>query len=130
MLPASSLLLAAEVPGPQPVDLIYILGVLAVGAFAARNFFDSIFPENDEYVPPMPALSKIPIIGALFEDPAGGMDPAEKAEELRQKIAAAAAAGDIETAYYTEKELKQLLAETGVRYMADAVREEDLPEKW
>ena len=129
---SGALLVADAAPGPQLSDLFYIVGVIAVIAFGARQVFDSIFPENDEYVPPMPTLSSLPVIGGLFDDPTGGMDPAEKAEELRAIITRAAAEGDIETAYRTEKQLKQLLAETGVRFMVDddAAQEENLPKKW
>ena len=37
-----SVLLAAEVPGPQLVDVFYIGGVFAVAAFGGRQVFDSL----------------------------------------------------------------------------------------
>ena len=131
---AASNLLAVEVPGAQPVDIFYIAGVVVVLGFGAKIVFDSAFPENtDEYVPPMPGslpgpLKNLPFIGD------GGKDPAQ-AEALRQKLLAAAEAGDLETAYRTEKELKNLMAESGMRLVVDDEfqRSEDaepLPDKW
>lgn len=122
---------ATEVPGAQPVDLLYILGVGGVAAFAVRSVFDSAFPENtNEYVPPTTGtLRGLPFIGG---DQA---DPAEEAERLRQQLLAAAEAGDLKTAYEKEKELKNLMAETGMRLIVDDEfqRSEDaesLPDRW
>ena len=48
--PATTNLLAIEVPGAQPIDALYVVGVIGVFAFAARGVFDSAFPENtNEY---------------------------------------------------------------------------------
>ena len=132
---AASNLLAVEVPGAQPVDIFYIAGVVVVLGFGAKIVFDSAFPENtDEYVPPMPGslpgpLKNLPCIGD------GGKDPAQEAEALRQKLLAAAEAGDLETAYRTEQERKSLMAESGMRLVVDDEfqRSEDaepLPDKW
>lgn len=134
--PLPAVLLAAEVPGPQFVDLFYIGGVVAVAAFGGRQVFDSVFAENtNEYQPPLPSpsslLSKLPFVG-------GGSDenPEEVAEDLRQRMMAAANAGDLETAYRLEKEMKNVLAESGVRFIVEddgdysPDKEEKLPSKW
>ena len=118
-------------PGPQFVDIFYVGGVFAVAAFGGRQDFDSAFAENtDEFRPPMPGQLPGPLRNLPFIGGGERGDPEEEAEMLRQKVQEAAEAGDMETAFRTEKELKQLLAETGVRYMADESREENLPERW
>ena len=134
----SSPLVAVEVPGAQPVDLLYILGVVGVAAFGVRQVFDSAFPENsDEYVPPMVGsglpnpLKNVPFVGG-GQEPA---DPAEQAEQLRVRLLAAAEAGDLRTAYNLEKELKNLMASTGMRLVVDdefakSEDTEDLPDRW
>jgi len=121
---SASGLLAADVPGAQPVDLLYIGGVVAVLGFGGRQVFDSAFAENtNEYRPPLP------FFGGRSTSAA---DPAEMAESLRQRLQEAAEAGDLETAFRLEKELKQLLAESGVRYVVekDGDRKDGLPENW
>jgi hypothetical protein len=118
---------APAVPGPQLVDAFYITGVLAVAAFGLRQVFDSTFAENtDEFSPPMPGAT-FPFMGDEKR-----ADPEEAAEALRQRLQAAAEAGDLETAFRLEKELVQLLAETGVRYMVDDENapSEKLPDRW
>ena len=134
---SSSLLLAETLPngstGAQPVDLLYSFGVLAVIFAGGRQVFDSTFAENSEYVPPMPGslpgpLGKLPFLGGQ-EAPE---DPEAACEDLRVRLQEAAQAGDIETAFRLEKELKQLLAETGIRYIVDEGSEnnEQLPKNW
>ena len=132
--PASTSLLAVEVPGAQPSDIFYIAGVIGVFAFGARQVFDSAFPENEEYVPPMAGtlpgpLKNLPFIGGE------SADPAEKAERLRQQLQAAAQAGDLKTAYKLEKELKNVMAESGIRFIVDdefqqSEDTEQLPDNW
>ena len=60
--PPTFALLADALPngsvGAQPVDAIFALGTLAVLGFAGRQVFDSLFPENKEYVPPLPGWRK------------------------------------------------------------------------
>lgn len=126
---------AVEVPGAQPVDVFYILGVAGVAAFGLRQVFDSAFPENDEFVPPSPIslpgpLKDLPIIGTRAI-----ANPADEAERLRQELLAAAEAGDLKTAYRLEKELKNLMAETGMRLVVDdefqrSEDDEALPDRW
>jgi hypothetical protein len=124
--------LAAQQPGlagPQLGDFVYIGAVLAIGVFGAMQVFASSFPEDDnEFAPPM--LSKLPSMLNPFGSDSPKRPPEEVAEELRERIQEAAAAGDIEAAFYLEKELKQLMAESGVRFQADAKSEEQLPDKW
>ena len=48
----------------------------------------------------------------------------------RRRRQEASAAGDIESAFYLEKELKQLRAESGIRFQADVKSEEQLPDRW
>jgi hypothetical protein len=129
---AAATLIAAEVPGAQPQDFFYILGVGAVAAFGIRQFYDSWFPENNEYVPPIPGAMPGPLKNILGGSDA---DPAVEAERLRQELLAAAEAGDLKTAYRLEKELKNYLAETGMRLVVDDEfqRSEDveaLPDRW
>lgn len=87
-----------------------------MGAFGARQVFDSAFAENtNEYVPPLPGFKGLTKLfggedGAAREEAAA----VQQAEVLRQRITDAAAAGDIETAYRSEKELKQVRAYIGV----------------
>ena len=134
---APSVLLAYEVPGPQFTDLFYIGGVLVVLGFGGRQVFDSVFAEStNEYQPPMLTptnlLSKLPFIG----NDEANQNPEQVAEDLRQRMMAAANAGDLETAYRLEKEMKNLLAESGVRFIVEddgdysARKEEKLPDKW
>ena len=73
----------------------------------------------------------------LFDRIFGGDDvsasPEEAAEVLRQKLQRAAAAGDLATAYRLEKELIQLLAESGVRYIVEepeSTEQESMPKNW
>lgn len=91
-------------------------------AFGARQVFDSIFAENDEYKPPN-----------VFGFGGGIANPEEQAEKLRQRLQAAAQAGDLGEARRLEKELIQLLSDTGVRYMVDdgdTTKQEQMPDKW
>lgn len=133
--PVPSILLAAEVPGAQPVDIFYIAGVLGVAAFGARQVFDSAFPENtDEYVPPLAGSLPGPL-ASIFGGKDASIPPAERAEKLRARLQAAAEEGDIEVAYRLEKELKNLMAETGIRFVVDdqfqrSEDEEALPPRW
>ena len=128
-VPSSSLLLAATVPGPQFEDIFYIGGVFLALAFGGRQVFDSVFAEDtNEYKPPMPTI---------FGKVDAQQDSAAAAEDLRQRLMVAAEAGDLETAFRLEKELKNLLAESGVRYIVDddenysAKKEEKLPKvRW
>ena len=110
------------------------VGVFAVLALGGSQIFSSAFPEaiapKDEFRPPMPT-PKVP----FFSGPPGGQSPEVAAEELRQRLQAAAADGDLKTAYRLEKELIQLLAESGVRYMVEddpdsEDSKEDLPTNW
>jgi hypothetical protein len=132
----ASTLLAVEVMGPQVNDIFYIGGVLVVLGFGGRQVFDSVFAEStDEYQPPIltpsKLLSNLPFIGSGANE-----NPEEDAEDLRQRMMAAANAGDLETAYRLEKEMKNLLAESGVRFIVEddgdysAQKEEKLPDKW
>ena len=102
---STTALLADTLPngstGALPSDLLYIGGVVAVAAFGGRQVFDSVFAENEEYRPPLPG--NLPFLGDGARE-----DPAARAEALRQRLQTAAQAGDIETAYRTEKELKQV----------------------
>ena len=130
--------LAVEVPGAQPIDLLYIIGVVSVAAFAVKNVFDSAFPENtNEFVPPMVGAPTLP--GPLKDLPfvGGGTraDPAEEAERLRLQLQAAAEAGDLKRAFELEKDLKNLMAESGMRFIVDDEYQqsedaEQLPDKW
>ena len=133
----STLLLAVTVPGPQPQDLFYIGGVLAVGAFGARQVFDSIFAEStDEYQPPLPGSLPGPLKDIPFIGNRQTQDPAEAAESLRQQLLTAADAGDLKLALKLEKDLKNLLAETGVRMIVEddgdysPEKQERLPKNW
>ena len=135
-LPAafSSTTLLAELSnggsGAQPSDLIYIVGVLGVMAFGGIQIFASTFAENDvEFVPPMPGTMPEPL-KRLFGG--GKENPEEACEALRLQLQASAQAGDLETAFRLEKELKQKLAETGIRYVVDEQSEstESLPDNW
>ena len=168
LLPAATSTLIAEGQqvmmtgqvGAQPVDFLYVAGVLAAFAFGARQLFDSSFPENeDEFKPPMPGLGMLD--GLLGRESMSKEEAERRAEELRAKLQQAAAEGDVETAYRTEKELKQarhmhadahagptpaaadadhcmlaraqLMLETGVRYMvndADGPTTDKLPKNW
>ena len=131
----TNVVVATDVPGAQPVDVLYILGVGSVAAFAVRSVFDSAFPENtNEYVPPTTGTLRGPL-DALLGGDAANADPAEQAEKLRQQLLAAAEAGDLKTAYQKEKELKNLMAETGMRLIVDDEYQqsedaESLPERW
>ena len=74
-------------------------------------------------------LKNLPFIGD------GARDPAAEAEALRLKLLAAAEAGDLATAYRTEKELKNLMAESGMRLVVDEEFQqsedtEQLPDRW
>eukprot|EP00966_Prymnesium_polylepis_P018328 422077-Prymnesium_polylepis.2 len=48
------------------------------------------------------------------------VDPIEQAEGLRVQMQAAIEAQDMVAAYRIEKEIKQLMMETGIRFEADA----------
>jgi hypothetical protein len=89
--------------------------LLAVVGLVARSVFDSVFIENDATTPDKPAF-KLP-------NPFGGArdaaDPILEAERIRAALQAADQAGDIETAYKLEKELKQFLWENNVVYEVD-----------
>ena len=134
--PRTTSIVAVEVPGAQPQDLFYIVGVFAVAAFGGRAVFDSSFPENDEFVPPKPTLPGLP--GPLQNIPFFGgnaADPASEAEDLRQRLLIAAEAGDLREAYQLEKQLKNLMAESGMRLVVDEQYQqtedaEQLPDKW
>ena len=131
-----TLTLALEVPGAEPQDALYIIGVISVFAFAVKNVFDSAFPENtNEFVPPMVGAPTLP--GPLKDLIGGGAgaDPAEEAERLRLQLQAAAEAGDLKTAFQLEKDLKNLMAESGMRFIVDDEYQqsedaEQLPDKW
>ena len=132
--PATSSLLAVEVPGAQPVDIFYVLGVGLVAAFGVRQVFDSAFPENtNEYRPPLATSLPGPLRNLLGD--AAMSNPEAKAEQIRQELYAAAQAGDLETAYAKEKELKNLMAETGIRFIVEdefqqSEDKEQLPDRW
>mmetsp|Transcript_1473 Transcript_1473/g.3152 ORF Transcript_1473/g.3152 Transcript_1473/m.3152 type:complete len:148 (-) Transcript_1473:228-671(-) len=96
--------------GNALLDALYALGCIGALSFAFRNVFDSIFFENEGFRPPMPVL-KNPLSPAV--------DPVEEAEALRAKMQAAIDAQDMEAAYRTEKELKQLMMEYGIRFEAE-----------
>ena len=123
--------------GAQPTDLIYVVGVLGVLMLGGLQIFDSTFAENTQsFVPPMPGsasgLRGLPVIGPALSRVFGAPDDPEAAcEALRQRLQAAAEAGDLETAFRLEKELKQMLADTGVRYVVeDKSGSDSLPENW
>ena len=123
--------------GAQPTDLIYVVGVLGVLLLGGLQIFDSTFAENTQsFVPPMPGsasgLRGLPVIGPALSRVFGAPDDPEAAcEALRQRLQAAAEAGDLETAFRLEKELKQMLADTGVRYVVeDKSGSDSLPENW
>ena len=96
--------------GNLALDLLYGAGCIAALNFAFKNVFDSIFFENDGFTPPMPVL-KNPFSPEV--------DPIVQAEGLRQQMQAAIAAQDMVEAYRVEKELKQLMMESGIRFEAD-----------
>ena len=134
--PLPGMLLADGVP--KYFDILFGLVFVSVLAFTARNIFDTTFAENEnEFVPPNPmnAFSKLPFIGDAFGTQEYD-DPEAAAEDLRQRLKVAIETRDIEATYRLEKELKQLLNTTGVRYMIDqkptsfAEQEEQMPEKW
>jgi hypothetical protein len=77
-------------------------------------------------------LRGLPVIGPALSRVFGAPDDPEAAcEALRQRLQAAAEAGDLETAFRLEKELKQMLADTGVRYVVeDKSGSDSLPENW
>ena len=92
-------------------DLLYGVGCIGALTFAFKNVFDSIFFENEGFRPPMPVL-KNPF--------APKVDPIEQAENLRLQMQAAIEAQDMEAAFRIEKEIKQLMMETGIRYESDS----------
>lgn len=124
--------------GALPSDLIYVVGVVGVLVLGGLQVFDSTFAENSEtFVPPMPGsasgLRGLPVVGGFLSSMLGAPDnPEEACEALRQRLQEAAEAGDLDTAFKLEKELKQLLADTGVRYLVDEPSEqtEALPDNW
>lgn len=116
----STALAACRPRAPPPTanalaDAAYTVGLLAVVGLVARSVFDSVFIENDATTPDKPAF-KLP-------NPFGGArdaaDPILEAERIRAALQAADQAGDIETAYKLEKELKQFLWENNVVYEVD-----------
>lgn len=111
-----TLALAAQVPGAQPEDALYLAGALAVAAFGLRSVFDSLFPENAEYKPPLPG--KLPRVPSLF-GAAPQADPLAKAERLRAELTDAVAAQDMAAAMAAEKVLRQHLGENGLVFEPD-----------
>lgn len=125
--------------GAQPVDLLYVLGVLGVLGFGGLQVFRSFFPENfssDEYLERSPTSGvRLPSIPFLGDGAPAQSSPEEAAEELRVRLQEAAQAGDLATAYRLEKELIQLLSESGVRYIVEDDPDaedsrEALPKNW
>lgn len=100
-----------EEAGNLALDLLYGAGCVGALTFAFKNVFDSIFFENDGFRPPM-LVPKNPF--------AEEVDPIVQAESLRQQMQAAIEAQDMAAAYKIEKEIKQLMMETGIRFEADA----------
>lgn len=113
--PTASAACRPRAPAPTAdalADAAYTIGLLVVVSLVARSVFDSVFIENDATTPDKPAF-RLP-------NPFGGgrvaEDPTLEAERIRTALQAAAQAGDIETAYRLEKELKQFLWENNVVY--------------
>lgn len=107
--------------GDPFADFAYVLAVSSVLFFALRNVFDSVFTENEAlgldstFRPPDLTASKLSIPFLQSNDP----DPVAKAEQLRERMQIAIEEQDMVGAYNIERELKQLMAESGIRFEAD-----------
>ena len=94
-------------------DAAYSLSALAVVGLVGRSVFDTVFIENDATVPNKPRMSLPSLFGREEQD------PTVEAERIRQRLQAAAEAGDLEAAWRLEKELKQFLWDNNVVYEID-----------
>mmetsp|Transcript_29977 Transcript_29977/g.99419 ORF Transcript_29977/g.99419 Transcript_29977/m.99419 type:complete len:177 (-) Transcript_29977:149-679(-) len=94
-------------------DAAYSLSALAVVGLVGRSVFDTVFIENDATVPNKPRVSLPSLFGREEQD------PTVEAERIRQRLQAAAEAGDLEAAWRLEKELKQFLWDNNVVYEID-----------
>mmetsp|Transcript_71255 Transcript_71255/g.112866 ORF Transcript_71255/g.112866 Transcript_71255/m.112866 type:complete len:219 (+) Transcript_71255:45-701(+) len=125
-LQIASFLLAGEtMTGPYKNDLsgpnldgFFIGGFLVVFVFAVIQLYTALFPENEEWVPPVPGLKTFSL-NPFVDHEKRKQEAIAEAEVIRKKMLEAAETGDYLNAMQYERDLKNVLWENGIQYVIE-----------